>query len=102
MEDANVLEGFKPARRWREQQASAVFATVSAWEWFSRAHRPELIASGQLIPGRGRRGDLVGPGIGAVVLAILRRQAAESRGYETTSSADRLPEPAGLATGGHR
>jgi hypothetical protein len=69
------LAGLRRASRWREESASNVFSTLSAWEWFKRQHFRELIESGQLIPNRGRRGDLVAPGIDAVVEEILRREA---------------------------
>jgi hypothetical protein len=76
---ANLLS----ARRWREENAGDVFSTHSAWEWFRRQHAEELVRRGVLIPGRGRRGDLVTPDIDGVVLDILHREAgstAEGRG----------------------
>lgn len=71
------INGLRQATRWRKEVAGEVFSTDSAWEWFKRHHRDELVASGELIPGRGRRGDLVGPGIGTVVVGILRREAGQ-------------------------
>lgn len=73
------LAGLRQATRWRKERATDVFPTNSSWEWFKRDHRDELIDSGQLIPGRGRRGDLVGSGIDDVVVAILRREAGLRR-----------------------
>lgn len=69
------LEGFRPAQRWREEKAEEIFPTASSWEWFRRTHVDTLKESGQFIPGRGRRGDLVGPNIGIIVLGILRKEA---------------------------
>ncbi len=77
---SNELAGFKPAQRWRQSSAPDVFTTAASWEWFKRHHARELIQSGQLIPGRGRRGDLVGPEIDGVIVAILRREAARQMG----------------------
>lgn len=71
------LTDLRQATRWREERAADVFQTGSAWDWFKRNHFDELLASGQLIPGRGRRGDLVGPGIDDVVVRILRREAGQ-------------------------
>lgn len=70
------LSGLRPATRWREERAAEIFQTQSSWEWFKRNHFKELLASGHLIPGRGRRGDLVADGIDDVILAILKREAA--------------------------
>lgn len=69
------ITGLRRAKRWRQEAASEVFPTDSAWEWFRRLHHRELVESGALIPGRGQRGDLVGPEIDEVVITILRREA---------------------------
>lgn len=59
-----------------------MFPTVSAFEWFVRQHRAELIASGELIIRRGAGGTLVGPGLGRLVVEIVRR---EQRGSQQAS-----------------
>ena len=69
------LAGLRQAARWREEQAAEIFRTQSSWDWFRRNHHRELIEAGVLIPGRGRRGDLVKPAINDVVVGILRREA---------------------------
>lgn len=63
------------AREWRAQHGGAVFPTNASFEWFTRNHRAELVASGQYIPRPGSGGSLVGPGFESVVLAIIRREA---------------------------
>jgi hypothetical protein len=65
-----MLEGWRPAHEWVEKE-QRVFPNLTAWAWFVKDHRAELIASEQFIPARGRRATLVGPDIGAVVLRIL-------------------------------
>lgn len=81
MRDAKLtsLCDLRQATHWRKESASAVFRTDSAWEWFKRDHRDELVVAGVLIPGRGRRGDLVTNGIDEAVITILRREAEGSR-----------------------
>lgn len=83
MENGNTvgLTGLRQAARWREERAAEVFPTQSSWDWFRRNHHQELIRAGVLIPGRGRRGDLVVDGIDRAVVDILRREAG-------------IPEPA--------
>ncbi len=73
------LAVWRKTERWREQGATAVFPTRSALDWFLRQHGNELIEAGHLIPGHGRRGSLVGPGIDSAVIAILRREAGRCR-----------------------
>lgn len=71
------ITALRQANRWRVESAAEIFRTQASWEWFRRNHHDELIRSGALIPGRGRRGDLVTPEIGDVVVAILRREAGQ-------------------------
>lgn len=68
------ISSIQPAQRWRQDHAHHIFPTASSWEWFKRSHFEKLIASGELIPGRGRRGDLVGSNIDQVVIDILRSE----------------------------
>lgn len=72
---AGTLAAWRRATRWREESGGDIFATHSAFEWFYRQHFNELVASGEFMPGIGRRGHLVGPGIDGVVLGILRRES---------------------------
>jgi hypothetical protein len=72
---AGTLAAWRRATRWRQESGGDVFPTQSAFEWFYRQHFAELVASGEFMPGTGRRGHLVGPKIDAVVLGILRRQS---------------------------
>jgi len=69
------LGAFVPWKQWRRERAATVFPTDSSFEWFFRQHREEIIRSGEWLPRKGRSGDLAGPGLDGVVLAILRRQA---------------------------
>ena len=69
-----TIRSIQPAQRWRQDCAEHIFPTKSSWEWFKRSHFEKLIASGELIPGRGRRGDLVGENIDQVVIDILRSE----------------------------
>lgn len=75
-----TLSAWRKATRWREESAGDIFPTQSSADWFFRNHHAELVASGALIPGTGRRGNLVGPGIDGVVISILRREAGRSGG----------------------
>ena len=81
---------FRRAKEWRKERGGALFQTDSAFEWFVRGHRDELIGSGQYIVRNGPGGSLVGPHFDAVVLAILRR---ESTGAWTTPKPSRAPQP---------
>lgn len=80
------LAAWRRATRWREESGGDVFATHSAFEWFTRMHHDKLVASGQFIPGVGRRGHLVGPDFDGVVLGILR---AETTGRGTADGGRR-------------
>lgn len=71
---AGTLAAWRRATRWREESGGDVFPTQSAFEWFYRQHYRELVASGEFMPGIGRRGHLVGPGIDGVIITILRRE----------------------------
>jgi hypothetical protein len=73
-------EDFISAGEWREQHAGALFATQAALAWFLKSNVDELVRTGTVIRGRGRRPTLVhrkrfGP---AVVEIISRGQAKEA------------------------
>lgn len=74
---AGTLAAWRRATRWREESGGDIFPTQSAFEWFYRQHFSELVVSGEFMPGLGRRGHLVGPGIDDVVVGILRREAGQ-------------------------
>ncbi len=74
------LAAWRKTERWREEGATDIFPTRSSLDWFLRQNGNELIAEGHLIPGTGRRGSLVGPGIDDAVIAILRREAGRRCG----------------------
>lgn len=74
------LRRWRRWRLWRAEDASSVFPTDESFEWFMRRHRRELLESDEFILSKGRGGSLVGDGIGAVVLEILRREARQARG----------------------
>jgi hypothetical protein len=78
--DANTLAAWRKATKWRSESASDIFPTQSSLDWFVRHHGVELIDAGVLIPGVGRRGNLVGPGIDQTVLRIIRREAGARMG----------------------
>lgn len=71
------ISSIQPAQAWRKNRAQHIFKTASSWEWFKRKHYKQLIASGEFIPGRGRRGDLVGSNIDQVVIELLRSEVKE-------------------------
>lgn len=73
------VAAWRKATRWREECGGDVFETQSALDWFIRGHYDELVASGELIPGTGRRGHLVGPNFDGVAIGILQREAAKDR-----------------------
>lgn len=70
------LSRLKKARDWRREHAAEVFGSDSAWEWFTRLHRRELVECGALIQRTGRGGSLVHiDRIGPVVQKILREES---------------------------
>ena len=77
-ETSGTLAAWRRATRWRLESGGELFPTQSAFDWFTRMHHAELVASGEFIPGMGRRGHLVGPGIDAVVIKILRRGSGKA------------------------
>lgn len=72
------VQDFTPLREWIVDSGGPAFKTFSAAEWFIRRHRQELVESGQFIIRKGSAGSLVGPGFGALVLEILRRESREA------------------------
>ncbi len=72
---AHTVAAWRKATRWREEYGGEIFPTQSSLDWFVRQHYAELVDSGTLIPGTGRRGHLVGPDFDGVVIKILRRDA---------------------------
>lgn len=81
--EAPRLAEFVRVRDWiASGQGGAAFRTYSAFEWFLRRHRAELIASGELIIRPGSAGTLCGPNLGARVLDILRREAVAAEGQQ--------------------
>lgn len=71
---------FRRLRDWVADDGGDAFQTFAAAEWFIRKHRAELVEAGELILRRGNCGSLVGPGFGALVLKILRRESREALG----------------------
>jgi hypothetical protein len=65
------LGEYMKARKWQEQHGGDLFETWAAWQWFRRKYGKELAASGELLPGRGTRGDLIGPGMGDLAVKLL-------------------------------
>jgi hypothetical protein len=78
--DATTLAAWRKATNWRRENATDIFPTQSSFDWFLRHHGTELISAGELIPGVGRRGHLVGPNIDSAVINILRREAGQRSG----------------------
>lgn len=72
---AHTVAAWRKATRWREESGGEIFPTQSSLDWFVRQHYDELVGSGTLIPGTGRRGHLVGPDFDGVVIEILRGDA---------------------------
>lgn len=70
--------GFCRVSVWLAGSGGGLFPTRSSFEWFKREHRDELIESGQLILGRGRRPDIVGPDIERLAVEILRREQSKA------------------------
>ncbi len=69
---SGAVAAWRKATRWREESGGDIFPTQSSLDWFIREHFNDLLASGELIPGAGRRGHLVGPNFDGVALGILR------------------------------
>jgi len=74
-DDADITD-FLPANVWVAERGGQAFQTMGQFDWFRRRHRAELVASGQLIAGGGRRADLCGPDLGRVIHRIMARQPA--------------------------
>ena len=71
------LAEFVTSAEWIEHgRGGSLLKTEDALQWFLRLHRAELIATGQLIPGRGARPTIIGPGFDALVVKILQRQSS--------------------------
>jgi len=69
------LAGYETVSDWLPH-AAPFFQTKSAFDWFVRRHRRELVESGALIPREGRSGSLVLPDrMAKVVVAIHKRRA---------------------------
>jgi hypothetical protein len=75
-DEADIGE-FLPANVWVAERGGRAFQTMGQFDWFRRQHRAELIASGQLIPGGGRRADLCGPHLGRVIHKIMVNTGSE-------------------------
>lgn len=71
-DEADIAD-FLPANVWVQEKGGRVFQTMGQFDWFRRRHRTELVASGQLISGGGRRADLCGPDLGRVIHKIMAR-----------------------------
>jgi len=70
------LADYTSADDWLERHAGPFFATRSAFDWFVKRNRRELVERGALIPRAGRAGSLVSVSLmSAAVVDILRRQA---------------------------
>jgi hypothetical protein len=73
MKPTYEVADYLPAKEWITQKGGAVFKTNSSLEWFVRQHREALLASGELIPQSGPRGNLLGPKFGQVAAELLRK-----------------------------
>lgn len=80
MKQEYTAADFKKARDWVAKEGGEFFPTFSAFEWFVRRNRAELVASGEVIVRRGTGGTLVGPGFGRVAVAIAQRRQREFAG----------------------
>lgn len=65
---------FLPATVWVTERGGRVFQSMGQFDWFRRRYRRELVASGQLISGSGRRADLCGPRLGVVIADLMRKE----------------------------
>ncbi len=78
-DDADIGE-FLPANVWVQEKGGRAFETMGQFDWFRRRYRDELVASGQLISGGGRRADLCGPNLGRVIHKIMTRGTINAKG----------------------
>ncbi|MCG6966260.1 MAG: hypothetical protein LJE59_07110 [Chromatiaceae bacterium] len=74
MQSNYTAADFKKARDWVAEHGGPLFPSFSAFEWFVRSHRRQLIESGELIVRRGPGGTLVGPNIGRVAVEIMQER----------------------------
>jgi len=70
------LADFRTIEQWIEGgHGGSRFDRFDKVAYLIRLHRDELIASGELVPGRGARPTLLGPRFGKVAMRLLRQQA---------------------------
>lgn len=72
-----TLADLMPIGIWLEEKARALFTTPEQWAWFCRAHKVELVESGALLLGSGRRSDYATGALEGRVRAILVRESLE-------------------------
>jgi hypothetical protein len=83
--DPDITE-FVPAHVWVAEKGGQAFQTMGQFDWFRRRHRAELVASGQLIAGGGRRADLCGPHLGRVIHKIMSGRNDSGPGGDAQSA----------------
>lgn len=72
----NPLASLEPVSMWLTDGCQAVFPSPRTWEFFKTAHKAELVKSGALLLGSGRRSDYVDTAIvGHVVKEILYKES---------------------------
>jgi len=79
MSNGYTTADFMLASEWVKAHGGQVLPHFSAYQWFKRQHYTELVESGELITGRGRAGDAVGPGFGRLVIEIMQREQRKQR-----------------------
>ena len=72
---SGTLAGFQ---RWSDWLAGQSVISPGAFSWLMRRHRSELLKSGQVIVGSGRRPTLLGPKFDEVVIDLLRQEQGGS------------------------
>jgi hypothetical protein len=70
-----TLADIQPIHDWLDQHAGGVFRTPDQWALFARQHKVELVESGALILGAGRKPDMASGGLSDRVRQILLRES---------------------------
>ena len=71
------LADIVPIADWLDEHAASVFRTSDSWAGFARANKAELVESGALILGAGRKSDMATGLLAAKVREILLRDSIE-------------------------
>jgi hypothetical protein len=73
---SQTLSDFTPWREWVGSPDAGHIKSPGQFDWILRQYKSELIASGEFIPGQGKRPALCGKELGRVLTDLMRKGAA--------------------------